>query len=202
MRNNDRSDLASAFDKAVPAQRTQLLPEGTYIVKLRAGAFGESSSGKRRWTATYEITKGPHKGRIVYEDFYLTDAAMPFSRSRLGAMGLAKYADIEHPPLEKPYELSIRHRTGNDQQVYADVYGTLPLAIGQDSDCQDDTTLPWLEDEEECPGCHTPDMDMDAGMEEDWGHRPGLDDNPVPDHMDEYGLKSYGSEYDFLDYDF
>ncbi len=156
----------------------ELIPAGTYTAKLKDGRKGVSSKNTPRWTAKFRIAGGPQDGRIVWADFYLTDAARPVSRDRLRRMGIDIDENLDRPRFGQLYDIKIVHRQGPGGEVYAEVSDAVPHASSTPAQSMDD--LDW-NDDDFVPGMYDP-----VGEEEEYPYIGPLDCQG-PDQYDDDG---------------
>ena len=64
------------------------LPPGEYNVELISGRLGQSRGGTRRYELRAKIVEGEHAGKALFDDWYLTPAAMWKSGPFLKALGI------------------------------------------------------------------------------------------------------------------
>lgn len=64
-----------------------LIPEGFYSAELISADITESKNGSPRVSCEFRITDGDYKDRTVYEDLYLTPAALKSTMEKLEALG-------------------------------------------------------------------------------------------------------------------
>jgi len=93
MKNDD--PLASIF-RNLPADELDALfangvgplPAGDYVAELVSGKLGQSRGGTRRYELRAKIVEGEHAGKMIFDDWYLTTAAMWKSGPLLKALGI------------------------------------------------------------------------------------------------------------------
>ena len=83
----DTVDLSAV--QAAPDPTSDLLEPGTYPVTIIAAKRGESPKKKTPCIkVTAEIATGPSKGRVVFDDWWLTPGAVGMVKDRFKACGL------------------------------------------------------------------------------------------------------------------
>ena len=90
-----------AFDDteaASPASR-EALPAGEYIADVvPAGSFSSvNRNGTPLYKIEFKIAEGPHTGRRIWFDIYLTAAALPYAKTEFAKIGITRRASLEQP---------------------------------------------------------------------------------------------------------
>jgi len=91
----NHSDLAAAFDMTEAAARMDPLPTGEYVARAVSAALDESRKGTPFYGVRFEIVDGPHAGRRLVHRWFLSSAALPYSRRDLAALGLSTFAQLQ-----------------------------------------------------------------------------------------------------------
>ena len=112
-------DLASQFASTEAAAERELLPPGKYLCRVARGELGKAATGTPRYLLKFEVIAGPHAGRFLFLDVWLTPAALPQAKRDLGKIGVASLAQLENPvPPGIIVEASVvvRSTDGGDQR--------------------------------------------------------------------------------------
>lgn len=91
----DRAVLGAAFDNTLPAEALPPIPAGEYAAQWVDGTLGESRKGTPFYQARFEIASGEHTGRRLLHRWYLSAAALPYSRRDLAALGFDSFAKLQ-----------------------------------------------------------------------------------------------------------
>ncbi len=105
------------------------VPAGRYRARLVEAGFHKSSKGTPGWRAKFEITDGPHAGRRLIADFWLSERAKPVSKDRLARMELYCIDDLKNPPIGREYMIDVAHRAGSMGGVFVDVVDAVPVCL-------------------------------------------------------------------------
>jgi len=71
-----------------PAGDFEPLPPGTYSVQIHEAKEGATSFGSPYVEVKAEILEGESKGRLVWDKWYLTEKALPYTLLRFEALGV------------------------------------------------------------------------------------------------------------------
>jgi len=93
----DRERLAQAFDKTQAATDLVPLPAGEYIAHVVEGTFVVAKTGTRGYKLTFQVLEGEHTGRRVWQDLWLTPAAMPMTKRDLAKLGVTSLGQLDQP---------------------------------------------------------------------------------------------------------
>jgi hypothetical protein len=87
--------IQNDWNAVAPAPEFAPLPPGKYIAHLVDKAFDTSSRGTPGVKLTFAVVEGEHKGRKLWYDIWLTDAAAPQARRDLAKLGITNKAQLE-----------------------------------------------------------------------------------------------------------
>ena len=88
MNTPDLSKLFAGMDLEKVFAGADVIPAGVFVVELTRGGIGQSKGGTPRYELRGKIVEGEHAGRTVFDDFYLTQAAMWKTRPMLTKLGI------------------------------------------------------------------------------------------------------------------
>jgi hypothetical protein len=90
----DWSKIKAAHDYGKP------IPPGKYSARLLCGALDEAGTGTPTFKLTFEIKEGPHEGRRVWYDIWLSDAAQRGAVRDFNKLGIKNQEQLEQglPP--------------------------------------------------------------------------------------------------------
>ena len=98
VRNGDADRLRNAWNTTQAAGDFGLLPPGEYVCHV---SKGELKNVGRKETEDFQIEftiiDGEHKGRKVWLDCWLTEAALPHAKRLLGKLGITSLDQLERP---------------------------------------------------------------------------------------------------------
>ncbi|MFO0851818.1 MAG: hypothetical protein U0871_25120 [Gemmataceae bacterium] len=90
-------DILDRFDATEAAGDYDPLPRGTYTAVAVSGGRTTAATGTPGYTVEFRITDGPHAGRRVWKTWYLTQAALPYTKKGLAKLGLDTKAKLTGP---------------------------------------------------------------------------------------------------------
>lgn len=130
MDNRTHSGCPSEQPKSSSSNQTNFtaVPAGRYRARLVESGFRKSSKGTPGWRSKFEITGGPHAGRRLIADFWLSERAKPVSKDRLARMELYCIDDLRNPPIGREYAIDVAHRAGSMGRVFVDVVDAVPMS--------------------------------------------------------------------------
>ena len=89
------------FENASPAESNprQVLPPGQYVGEiLPAETFlFTAKSGAPGFKVAYRVCEGQHTGRRLWQDFWLTNAAIPYTKAALARIGIERKSQLNEP---------------------------------------------------------------------------------------------------------
>ena len=72
------------------------MPPGEYVARWVGCGLDESRKGTPFYGVRFEIVDGPHAGRRLVHRWFLSSAALPYSRRDLAALGLTTFAQLQN----------------------------------------------------------------------------------------------------------
>lgn len=85
----DMAGLKRQWAATQPAPDTDKpIPPGDYVCELIDGTAGESSKLKPYYKVTLRVKEGPFAGRLVWHDYYLSEAALPYTLRAFSRIGV------------------------------------------------------------------------------------------------------------------
>jgi hypothetical protein len=98
LKNGHSDALTKAWAETQAAEDFGPLPAGEYVADLIAGELFTSRSGQTPgYKMTFVVAEGPHAGRRVWHQVWLTPAALPMAKRDLGKLGIAALEQLEQP---------------------------------------------------------------------------------------------------------
>ncbi len=91
----DRAGLADAFNGTPPAEVLDPIPAGEYQARAVDARLDETRTGTPFYAMRLDVVAGEHAGRRLVARWYLSPAALPYSRRDLAALGLDAFARLE-----------------------------------------------------------------------------------------------------------
>ena len=95
--NGGTDTLRTAWDATAAAAEFAPLPAGTYVARLAAGEPSAARSGTPGYKLTFRVLEGPHAGRYLWHDLWLTAAALPMTKRDLAKLGVMSPEQLERP---------------------------------------------------------------------------------------------------------
>jgi len=90
--------LAAIWRDTPAAPELGPIPAGRYEAEIIAGALTQHPrTGTLAYKLTFRISHGPHTGRKVFHDIYLTPNSAAFAKRELGKLGVVALRDLERP---------------------------------------------------------------------------------------------------------
>ena len=81
-------EVKTLWNETAAADDYSPLPSGTYEMEALRGKEFRSKSGTPGYKITWKVKGGDHDGRLVWQDFWFTKAAMPMTKRDLGKLGI------------------------------------------------------------------------------------------------------------------
>ena len=91
------NDIAKLWDTTEAATDYKPIPPGTYIAHLTDGQLDQSRNGTPCFKATFKVIEGPHEGRRLWWEIWLTPKAMPMAKRDLIKLGITRPEQMEQP---------------------------------------------------------------------------------------------------------
>lgn len=100
------------------------LPAGTYRCTITEGALFESRSGTPGYKITFKVADGPHAGRLLWSDLWLSEAALAMTKRDLARLGVVSLEQLEQPvPQGFIVDAKVATRTSDSGTEYNVVKG-------------------------------------------------------------------------------
>ncbi len=93
----DRENLARLWETTKPADGLGLLPAGEYSCRILDGTLSTAKTGTPGYKITFEIVDGPHAGRRIWHDIWITPAAMSMAKRDLEKIGVTHFDQLDRP---------------------------------------------------------------------------------------------------------
>ena len=98
LRNGDADRLRITWNSTQAANDFGLLPPGEYVCHVSKGELETSrSKGTPGYKLEFSVIDGEFKGRKVWHDCWLTEAAMPQTKRDVGKLGITSLDQLERP---------------------------------------------------------------------------------------------------------
>jgi hypothetical protein len=97
LHNSERERLAQNWTTIKAADDLKPIPAGEYRCRITDGSLFKSAKDTLGYKLTLEVLDGEHVGRRVWLDFWLTEAALPFTKRDLAKLGIDKTEQLERP---------------------------------------------------------------------------------------------------------
>jgi len=96
--NGSGGDFNDVWNNTTAAGDFGPVPRGEYICHVTQGELESSrTKGTPGYKIEFKVIEGEHKGRKLWHDCWLTEAAMPQSKRDLGKLGISSLAQMEQP---------------------------------------------------------------------------------------------------------
>jgi len=119
--------LAAAFDGTAPAERREPIPPGEYPARAVDSELGHNRKGTPYYAMRLEIASGEHAGRRLVARWYLSGAAMPYTKRELAGLGLETFAQLERGDMPGGLlRVRVALRRGDDGAEFNEVRAVLP----------------------------------------------------------------------------
>lgn len=100
------------------------LPAGKYLCVAAGGELGKARTGTPYYRVLFEVAEGPHAGRRVAHDVYLSPKAIALAKRDLSRLGINSVAGLERPlPRALLCEVRIALRKDDDGTEFNRVRG-------------------------------------------------------------------------------
>jgi hypothetical protein len=127
---SQRDTLSKAWDSSPVAEDFGPLPAGEYVAHVTEGSATRSKSGTPGYMLTFKVAEGPHKGRLLWHDLWLTPAALPMTKRDLGKLGVRTLDQLDNPlPKGIRCRVKLVLRVGDDGREYNRVRSFEVVAI-------------------------------------------------------------------------
>jgi hypothetical protein len=95
--NSDREKLGLAWDSTKAAEDLKPLPPAEYRCRVASGELFNARSGNPGYKLKLVVMDGEHVDRLIWLDFWLTEAALPMTKRDLGKLGIVSLEQLERP---------------------------------------------------------------------------------------------------------
>jgi len=125
----DRAGLADAFNGTPPAEVLDPIPAGEYQARAVDARLDETRTGTPFYAMRLDVVAGEHAGRRLVARWYLSPAALPYSRRDLAALGLDAFARLERGDVPGGLlRVRVALRRDDDGTARNEVRAVLPCA--------------------------------------------------------------------------
>jgi hypothetical protein len=88
-------ELVRRFEEVEAATEFTPVPAGTYEVDFVGGQLSSSTSGTTGYNCSFQVAKGEHAGRKIWHTFWLSEAALPYTKRDLLKLGIRTLGQCE-----------------------------------------------------------------------------------------------------------
>lgn len=92
-----RNELSRQFEETEAALEFEPLPRGDYDVNVVHGEVCVSERNTPGYTVALEVNDGPYCGRRIWHTFWLSEAALRYSKRDMAKLGITKLEQCEQP---------------------------------------------------------------------------------------------------------
>jgi hypothetical protein len=112
-------DFNRAWNEAEVSSGFDPLPPDVYHCLIVDGSLFTAKSGTPGYKITFEVIGGPHAGRKVWHDIWLSSKALGMAKGELAKLGIASPAQLDQPlPSGLTADVRVVQRTSDDGAVY------------------------------------------------------------------------------------
>lgn len=106
----------SGFDSATAADEFGPLPKGSYVCLAVRGELTAAATGTPGYGVEFKVVEGKYSGRRLWRTWYLTPAAMAYTKRDLAKFGLDSRHKLEarFPADRMVFKVTVGVRTGDD----------------------------------------------------------------------------------------
>jgi hypothetical protein len=106
----------SEFDSATPADEFGPLPKGSYVCLVVRGGLITAATGTPGYGVEFKVVEGTYSGRRVWRTWFLTPAAMTYTKRDLAKFGLDSKDKLtaRFPADRMVFKVTVTVRTGDD----------------------------------------------------------------------------------------
>lgn len=97
LRRNETENMVDLWNATEAAKEYEPIPEGTYTCHLIEGHLSQSRSGTPCYKCTFRVIDGPHEGRRLWWEIWLTQKAMAMAKRDLAKLGIQRPEQMEQP---------------------------------------------------------------------------------------------------------
>jgi hypothetical protein len=110
------ADLLDQFDSAAAADELGPLPKGSYVCLAVRGQLTAAGTGTPGYGVEFKVIEGEYAGRRLWRTWYLTPAAMTYTKRDLAKFGLDSKDKLTAPfPADRlVLKVTVSVRKGDD----------------------------------------------------------------------------------------
>jgi len=122
----ERKILKDAFNNTDPAAIIEPIPEGKYIARWIDSGSGKSRNSVPFLMGRFEIISGKYYGRKLKHWWYLSPAALPYTKRALLDLGVTEFEQLEKGNLlGEKVRLRVKIRKNDDSGEEYNVIGAV-----------------------------------------------------------------------------
>jgi hypothetical protein len=96
--NGQGDDFRNNWNNTTAADDFAPLPPGKYLCRIINGEPGKSKKkGTPSYRLTFKVKEGDYAGRNLWDDLWLTPAALPGTKRDLAKIGVTDFAQLDQP---------------------------------------------------------------------------------------------------------
>jgi hypothetical protein len=130
--NGGGNDFHNRWNNTTAAGDFGPLPPGEYRCHVLASELTKSKQETPGYKITFQVAEGDYRGRRLWHDLWLSDAALPLAKRDLLKLGIVRPQQLEEPlPMGLLARVRVNLRTDDDGNQYNrvkhfEVVGTEP----------------------------------------------------------------------------
>ncbi len=90
-------DILDLFDRATAADEFGPVPRGNYVALAVSGGRTTAKTGTAGYTVEFKLLEGEYVGRRVWKTWYITPAAVEYTKRDLAKLGIAGKEQMRAP---------------------------------------------------------------------------------------------------------
>jgi hypothetical protein len=97
LRSAGAENIVDLWNTTEAAEDYRPIPAGTYTCHLIDGQLSHSRNGTPNYKGTFKVVDGPHSGRRLWWEIWLTQKAMAMAKRDLAKLGIHRPEQMEQP---------------------------------------------------------------------------------------------------------
>jgi hypothetical protein len=97
LRATGSENIVDLWNSTEAAEDYKPIPAGTYTCHLIDGQLSKARSGTPCYKATFKVIDGPHEGRRLWWEIWLTPKAMAMAKRDLPKLGITQPEHMDKP---------------------------------------------------------------------------------------------------------
>ena len=117
------NNLEKQFQQVIKAEEYQPLPTGSYEVRAVGGELLENINATEFYRVRFVIVTGPHTGRHVHHQIWLTEKSLPYAKRDLEVLGIYSLGELDGwEPDNTVYKVVLTQNTSTSGVVFNKVF--------------------------------------------------------------------------------